>query len=97
MRCIVKDCANHAHQGLFVGSLCNPCHAFITTGVGKYSQAYRNTQRKPLTDKQRDHIASLRGSYSAAYGEWIFTPKELTELFDAIEAAHGIKGKHELY
>jgi|APGre2960657373_1045057.scaffolds.fasta_scaffold178160_2 hypothetical protein len=42
MKCIVKDCANHASQGKFIGSLCAPCHAFITTGVGKYSQAYRN-------------------------------------------------------
>ncbi len=42
MKCIVKDCKNHTHQGTFVGELCAPCHEFITTGEGLYSQAYRN-------------------------------------------------------
>jgi len=45
MKCIVKDCANHMHEGRFVGELCTPCHTFITTGEGTYSQAYRNSQR----------------------------------------------------
>jgi len=43
MKCIVKDCENHTHQGAFVGVLCMPCHTFLTTGEGKYSQLYRNT------------------------------------------------------
>ncbi len=42
-KCIVKDCENHKHEGDFVGDLCKPCHQFITTGDGIYSQAYRNT------------------------------------------------------
>ena len=46
MKCIVKDCANHMHEGRFVGELCTPCHTFITTGEGTYSQAYRNSQRE---------------------------------------------------
>jgi hypothetical protein len=45
-KCIVKDCENHAHEGGFVGDLCSPCHEFITTGEGIYSQAYRNTKRE---------------------------------------------------
>ena len=44
--CIVKGCSNHRGEGLFVGALCSPCHTFITTGEGKYSQAYRNSQRE---------------------------------------------------
>ena len=50
--CIVKGCENHANQGVFVGDLCSPCHGFITTGEGVYSQAYRNTKREwvGLTD-----------------------------------------------
>ena len=43
MKCIVKDCTNHSHQGKFIGELCSPCYSFITTGEGVYSQAYRNT------------------------------------------------------
>ena len=43
MKCIVKDCENHKDQGAFVGVLCMPCHTFLTTGEGKYSQLYRNT------------------------------------------------------
>lgn len=42
MKCIVKDCKNHTHEGGFTGDLCNPCYLFITEGIGVYSQAYRN-------------------------------------------------------
>jgi len=52
-RCIVKDCENFEFNpkepvdeqdshGEFVGDLCSPCHEFITTGRGSFSQAYRN-------------------------------------------------------
>ena len=51
-KCIVKDCENHKHEGGFVGDLCKPCHQFITTGEGIYSQAYRNSNPvKELTDE----------------------------------------------
>jgi len=43
MKCAVKDCENHAHQGHFVGLLCLPCHTFIAGDGGWYSQAYRNS------------------------------------------------------
>jgi hypothetical protein len=46
VKCIVEDCENHRHEGGFVGNLCIPCHEFITTGEGVYSQAYRNTKRE---------------------------------------------------
>lgn len=42
MKCIVLDCENHSHQGLFAGALCMPCYIYISSGDGKYSQAYRN-------------------------------------------------------
>lgn len=45
MKCAVKDCTNHSHQGKFVGLLCSPCHAFIAGDRGgEYSQAYRNAR-----------------------------------------------------
>ena len=43
MKCKVKDCENHAHDGLFIGFLCSPCYTFLTEGQGKHSQLYRNT------------------------------------------------------
>ena len=51
-KCIVKDCENHRHQGTFVGDLCAPCHEFITTGKGDWSQVYRNAtcEWRCLTD-----------------------------------------------
>lgn len=53
MKCIVKDCENHSHEGGFTGDLCNPCHRFITTGEGTSSQAYRNSNLlKELTDTE---------------------------------------------
>ena len=54
MKCIVKDCKNHEHEGRFIGSLCAPCHTHITKGEGIYSQSYRNSQREwvGLTDEE---------------------------------------------
>jgi hypothetical protein len=43
MKCKVKDCENHEHEGLFIGFLCSPCYTFLTEGQGKHSQLYRNT------------------------------------------------------
>ena len=43
MKCHVKNCENHKHEGLFIGFLCSPCYTFLTTGEGIYSQLYRNT------------------------------------------------------
>lgn len=44
IRCAVKDCANHIHEGRFVGSLCAPCYAFISGEGDDSSQAYRNAR-----------------------------------------------------
>jgi hypothetical protein len=50
MKCCVLGCTNHDHEGKFIGFLCNPCHAFVSGGIGgEHSQAFRNT--KELTDK----------------------------------------------
>jgi hypothetical protein len=57
-KCIVKYCMNQKHEGQFVGELCSPCHEFVTTGNGVYSQAYRNTQHEwvGLTNEEIDKI-----------------------------------------
>lgn len=46
MKCIVKDCPNHSHEGKFVGDLCSPCFNFLAAGEGESSQAYENTVLK---------------------------------------------------
>ena len=43
MKCHVKYCENHDHQGLFIGIVCSPCYEFLSIGRGKHSQLYRNT------------------------------------------------------
>lgn len=60
MKCFVKDCKNHAHEGMFLGGLCGPCHEFIAKGEGTHSQAYRNSRREwvGLTD---DDLIALPG------------------------------------
>lgn len=63
MKCIVKDCQNFEHQGKFIESLCLPCHHFITTGEGKYSQAYRNTQRTWVGLTKEDRYKAIRPLY----------------------------------
>jgi hypothetical protein len=42
IRCIIKGCRNHKHEGRFVNDLCSPCYEYLTEGKGEYSQAYRN-------------------------------------------------------
>jgi len=42
MKCIVKNCDNRMSEGKFVGMMCSPCHQFVSEGIGRYSQAYRN-------------------------------------------------------
>ncbi len=32
-KCLVNDCTNHAHEGVFIGELCSPCHQMMTTGT----------------------------------------------------------------
>lgn len=71
MKCIVKDCQNHEHEGKFIGSLCSPCYRYITEGEGKYSQAFRNAQRQwvGLTEQEHTQIAVEAGCMSA---DWVF-------------------------
>lgn len=40
MKCIVKGCENHTHEGMFVGNLCKPCHTMLTTGQVNPSNAW---------------------------------------------------------
>ena len=42
MKCAVKDCENHEHQGRFIGGLCSPCYRYLTGDNELHSQLYRN-------------------------------------------------------
>jgi hypothetical protein len=32
-KCLVHGCTNHKHEGTFIGDLCAPCYALLTSGV----------------------------------------------------------------
>jgi len=32
-KCIVYGCVNHNNEGQFIGELCAPCYAMITSGI----------------------------------------------------------------
>ncbi len=72
MKCIVKDCVNQANEGRFIGDLCSPCHEFVTTGSGIYSQVYRNTQREwvGLTDAEIYSEGGKHEKFAKNGNEW---------------------------
>jgi hypothetical protein len=57
MKCIVKNCQNHEHEGRFIGQLCSPCFGYISTEEGVHSQAYRNVQK--LVEQEREECAKV--------------------------------------
>lgn len=53
MKCFVKGCENHDHEGRFMGYLCLPCHNFIAgKSGGEYSQAARNLQEAIAAERE---------------------------------------------
>lgn len=53
MKCFVKGCENHDHEGRFMGYLCLPCHHFIAgKSGGEYSQAARNLQEAIAAERE---------------------------------------------
>jgi hypothetical protein len=83
-KCVALNCTNHKSEGKFEGDLCTPCYVFVSTGKGVYSQAYRNTQFKPLTDEEIGDV----------YAKWDKTPGvSMADFARAIESAHGIGEK----
>lgn len=71
MKCAVKDCTNHAHQGKFIGLLCAPCHAFIAGECsGGWSQAYRNARHEidEAVKAEREACAKACDAYAESHG-----------------------------
>lgn len=68
--CTVKGCTNNNIDGPFTGNLCNPCHEFITTGTGRFSQAFRN-QKAAVAEAvadERERRAALLGEMHVKAG-----------------------------
>jgi hypothetical protein len=74
MKCAVKDCENHAHQGHFVGLLCLPCHTFIAGDGSPYSQAYRNSRNMIDTAIAMEREASAK-AFEAEADTWTAWPQ----------------------
>lgn len=70
MKCAVKDCMNHAHEGKFVGLLCSPCHTFIAGDGGLYSQAHRNSRRMIDTAIAMEREACARVVEASPSYDW---------------------------
>jgi len=87
MKCIVKDCENHEHEGKFIGDLCSPCHEFITTGIGVHSQAYRNTQDEANLVKIRKQI-----DRKIVYKYWLPVITVILLYFVILVIYHKLKG-----
>lgn len=89
--CIVYRCENHSDEGVFIGDLCGPCHAFVASPfkASRYSQAYRNAVRMALTilvsddptDLSRQSLneclLSKEGGYAEAYRDQVKTGAEI--------------------
>jgi len=73
MKCAVKDCENHAHEGKFVGLLCSPCHTFIAGDGGLYSQACRNSRNMidAAITEEREACAKVAESNFGVIGSTI--------------------------
>ena len=85
-KCIVKDCENHKHEGRFIGPLCSPCHTTLSTGEGKFSQAWRNTRQ--AVEAETDACAKVKVTKAI--------PKRYKEVFQHV-FEDGVKfGKAEL-
>jgi hypothetical protein len=61
MKCIVKNCQNHEHEGRFIGQLCSPCFGYLSTEEGVHSQAYRNVQK--LVEQEREECAKIANEW----------------------------------
>ena len=79
MKCIVKGCSNHKHEGVFLDTLCVPCYTMLTQGRKMSSEAWFAKPWVGLTKEDRKDILSQcededRG-YIAAMAEAILREK----------------------
>ena len=102
MKCAVKDCTNHAHQGKFIGLLCAPCHAFIAgERSGGWSQAYRNARHEidEAVKAERGACAKVCEEQIKSYMSKQYTTDPLggfRERFAAGQCAAAIRARGEV-
>lgn len=82
-KCIVKGCGNHRNQGLFVGTLCNPCYVILTEGrylPGSYAWFAEESRRAPPADvvfglkgylEAWQKLPEVVGYTKPAFDEWL--------------------------
>jgi hypothetical protein len=85
MKCIVKNCENHSHQGKFIGELCSPCRRYITEGEGEHSQAYRNSKREWVGLTDEEMLEAIQKSFISKQSAQIVLSVSIDD-FRAIEA-----------
>jgi hypothetical protein len=96
MKCIVKNCQNHEHEGRFIGQLCSPCFGYLSTEEGVHSQAYRNVQK--LVEQEREECANLCEEQIKAYMSNQYTTDPLggfREKFASRQCATAIRARGE--
>lgn len=84
-KCVVAGCENHTDQGEFVGSLCFPCHDFLSNVSSPFtsSQAYRNEQArfyKKVADKLTEVVSPFFSEHSTYTGQVSLADSELANL-----------------
>jgi len=75
-KCIVSGCANHKHEGLFVGDLCGPCFQMLTTGDTNYGNTFIHElqsrvetleQALELYERERNRFKHNKPEITGAY------------------------------
>ena len=56
IKCIVKGCENHKHQGTFVGDLCFPCHEMLITGKLGHGNTFIHRLVKSVPEDLIDEV-----------------------------------------
>lgn len=49
-KCIVKDCPNRKGEGRFIGDLCSPCHAMLSTGTVGHGETFIHKMRDAMVN-----------------------------------------------
>lgn len=68
-KCIVFGCSNHKEDGPFVGSLCAPCHGYITTGKIGYTDSFLGALARE-NERMREAIHFALDYPNGKGGEW---------------------------
>jgi len=86
--CITLNCPNRVGQGMFVGDLCSPCHSYLTTMSGRYSQLYRNTMSDDAYEKRMQEMEDEFNKWWDELDEPFFSGVSREVAYEIWEAAY---------